>query len=107
MRATTGALLCGILAGCAPDNPPVTQEIRWADAETEALVRRACYDCHSNETDWKFMHSLPGVKGWVTGHVYDGRCALNFSEWDRPQPLATMAVHLKVSLPQSILPVLY
>ncbi|MEL6347274.1 MAG: heme-binding domain-containing protein [Myxococcota bacterium] len=80
------------LLGCRPDsNPPVTQEIQWVDAETEALARRACYDCHSNETEWKAMHALPFIKGWVTGHVLDGRCALNFSEWDQPQPLATHA----------------
>lgn len=74
-----------------PTNPPVTREIRWADAETAALARRACYDCHSNETDWKVMHTLPGIERWVTQHVTDGRCALNFSEWDTAQPMASLA----------------
>jgi len=88
---TLTAVLAAVLAGCAEDNPPITREIQWADAETEALVRRACYDCHSNETDWKLIHQLPGVRSWVNSHVYDGRCVLNFSEWDRPQPHASMA----------------
>lgn len=31
-------------------NPPVVQEVVWDWARTEELVRDACYDCHSHET---------------------------------------------------------
>lgn len=82
-----------VLAGCSvPDNPPVGREIRWVDAETEALARRACYDCHSNETEWKGKHKVPIVNGWVEGHVRKGRCHMNFSEWDGPNEAAWDAV---------------
>ncbi|MCB9677997.1 MAG: heme-binding domain-containing protein [Alphaproteobacteria bacterium] len=71
--------------GCAlPDNPPVTREIEWIDAETEALARRACYDCHSNETVWKGGHRVPVVNSLVRSDVKRGRCKMNFSEWDGP-----------------------
>lgn len=77
-------LLCCLSACGLPDNPAVEREIRWVDADTEALARRACYDCHSNETEWKGVHRVPLVNGWVRGHVRDGRCHLNFSDWDGP-----------------------
>ncbi len=72
-----------VATGCAlPDNPPVTQEIAWVDQETEDLARRACYDCHSNETVWLPVHRLPIIHGIVVGDVERGRCHMNFSTWD-------------------------
>ncbi|MEZ4321639.1 MAG: heme-binding domain-containing protein [Myxococcota bacterium] len=73
------ASACGL-----PDNPPVTQEIQWVDAETEALARRACYDCHSNETHWKGSHRWPIVNSLVRSDVKRARCVMNLSEWDGP-----------------------
>jgi hypothetical protein len=73
------ATACGL-----PGNPPVEREIVWIDAETEDLARRACYDCHSNETMWKSGHRVPIVNGMVKKHVREGRCHMNFSDWDGP-----------------------
>src|ERR671912_535728 len=33
-------------------NPPVGAEPSWDSPETRALARQACFDCHSNETEW-------------------------------------------------------
>jgi hypothetical protein len=33
------------------ENPPVTADAPWPDADSAALARRACYDCHSNESN--------------------------------------------------------
>jgi hypothetical protein len=33
-------------------NPTVTGEPRWDAPETRALAKQACFDCHSNETEW-------------------------------------------------------
>ena len=66
------------------DELPVEREIVWADAETEALARRACYDCHSHETDWKTLHRLPILNSLVRSDVKRGRCKMNFSAWDGP-----------------------
>lgn len=30
-------------------NPPVTQEPAWDTPQTRELVKRACFDCHSND----------------------------------------------------------
>jgi len=66
-------------------NPPVRQEPRWDSSTTRALARRACFDCHSNETTWPWYTNVAPVS-WLTQYdVVEGRRALNYSEWDRPQ----------------------
>lgn len=66
-------------------NPPVTQAIQWDSPRTEELARRACYDCHSNETEWPWYSNIAPVSWLVQKDVEEGREALNFSEWDQPQ----------------------
>jgi mono/diheme cytochrome c family protein len=63
------------------DNPPARDEPAWDSPQTRELAVRACYDCHSNETEllW-FEHAAP-IKWYVANHVREGRAALNFSEW--------------------------
>ena len=64
-------------------NPPVTREINWDAASTKDLARRACFDCHSNETVWPWYAYFAPVSWRVAEHVEHGREHLNFSEWDR------------------------
>ena len=64
-------------------NPPVTQEVAWDSPEVEAMVRRACYDCHSNETVWPWYSTIAPASLLVARDVREGRSHLNFSEWDR------------------------
>jgi len=73
------------LLGCAHKNPPVTREIRWDSPKTQALARRACYDCHSNETVWPWYAAVPVVSTLVRKDVERGREQMNFSTWDQPQ----------------------
>lgn len=74
------------LGGCAaPQNPPVIAEPAWVNKDVERLARRACFDCHSNETQWPVYATWPIVSALVQHDVNAGRAALNFSEWTRPQ----------------------
>jgi hypothetical protein len=66
-------------------NPPATGEPTWDTPETRALARRACFDCHSNETEWPGYASIAPVSWLVQYDVNEGREVLNFSEWTRPQ----------------------
>ncbi len=66
-------------------NPPATP-IPWDSPETERLARRACMDCHSNETDWPWYSYVPPVSLLVVRDVVAGRSELNFSE---PQGLSS------------------
>jgi lysozyme family protein len=57
----------------------------WAQAqvppEVADILRRACNDCHSNETRWPWYSRVAPVSWFVTGHVNHGRRHLNFSDW--------------------------
>ncbi len=66
-------------------NPPVRQEPVWDSPQTRELAKRACFDCHSNETVWPWYSNIAPISWLVQRDVEEGRQALNFSEWDRPQ----------------------
>ena len=64
-------------------NPPVVADAPWPTERSEELARAACYDCHSNETDWP-VYSYVAPWSWlVRRDVEDGRDELNFSDWER------------------------
>jgi hypothetical protein len=63
-------------------NPPVEAEVP-ASAEIRSILRRACYDCHSNETEWPWYSRVAPVSWLVAHDVVEGREKLNFSTWNR------------------------
>ena len=66
-------------------NPPVIGEPAWDTPATRALAKQACFDCHSNETEWPAYASIAPASWLVQRDVNEGRAVLNFSEWPRPQ----------------------
>lgn len=71
-------------------NPPVTQEAPWDSPESARVATTACYDCHSNQTRWRWYDKVAPVSWLVQNHIDEGRQTLNFSEWDRPQRIREM-----------------
>ncbi len=65
-------------------NPPVTSEPNWDSPRTRDLAAAACFDCHSNETEYPAYASIAPFSWAVRSHVEEGRARLNFSEWNRP-----------------------
>jgi uncharacterized membrane protein len=61
-------------------NPPVQSDID-APANIKAILKKACYDCHSNETNWAWYTKVAPASFLATEDVNDGRKHLNFSEW--------------------------
>ncbi|HEU4480707.1 MAG TPA: heme-binding domain-containing protein [Actinomycetota bacterium] len=61
------------------DNPPVTNEIAWDSPRTEELTRAACFDCHSNETEWPWYSNVAPMSWLVQMDVEEGRDKLNYS----------------------------
>jgi hypothetical protein len=61
-------------------NPRVTADIE-APATVQSIIKRACYDCHSNETNLRWYDKISPVYWQVAAHVRDGRKGLNFSNW--------------------------
>jgi acyl-CoA reductase-like NAD-dependent aldehyde dehydrogenase len=46
-----------------------------------SVLRRSCFDCHSNETRWPWYSEVVPMSWGVANHVREGRAAMNFSEW--------------------------
>jgi mono/diheme cytochrome c family protein len=66
-------------------NPAGRSEPAWDRPETRALARRACFDCHSNETMWPAYTYIAPISWLIQRDVDEGRREMNFSEWQRPQ----------------------
>jgi hypothetical protein len=62
------------------DNPPVTGDLQ-APAEVKAILQRACYDCHSNQTRLAWFDQPAPAYWLVASDVKRGREVLNFSNW--------------------------
>ena len=80
-----GVLIQLIPFGRDHTNPPDAKEPAWDSAATKDLVRRACFDCHSNQTVWPWYSHVAPVSWLVQRDVNGGRRHLNFTEWDKPQ----------------------
>lgn len=52
-------------------------------AEVEKILRSACYDCHSNETQYPWYTDVAPISWWIKGHIDEGRGYLNFSTWSQ------------------------
>ncbi|MFA7287779.1 MAG: heme-binding domain-containing protein [Melioribacteraceae bacterium] len=62
-------------------NPPVTDEIK-APEEVMKVLKKSCYDCHSNETKWQWYSKVAPVSWLVADDVEKGRKHLNFSTFE-------------------------
>jgi hypothetical protein len=72
-------------------NPPVVKEPAWDSLQTRTLAKRACFDCHSNETEWPWYSNVAPVSWLTQDDVNGGRQHLNFSEFNKPQKHARHA----------------
>jgi hypothetical protein len=82
-----GLVVVGLLIQLIPlpsrgNNPPVLSEPAWDSPQTRALAKRACFDCHSNETVWPWYSYVAPVSWLVYNDTMQGRSRLNFSEWN-------------------------
>lgn len=68
--------------GKSHTNPPVVREPAWDSPTTRALAKRACFDCHSNETVWPGYSTIAPISWLVQYDVDEGRKELNFSDWN-------------------------
>jgi hypothetical protein len=68
-------------------NPPVdparsVHAAAQVRPEVSAILKRSCFDCHSNETVWPWYSQITPVNWWmVKSHVEHARGHFNFSNW--------------------------
>jgi len=86
----TGIVLIGLVVALfgaqairpAKTNPPATNPLSIGDPHVESILRRSCFDCHSNETRWPWYSEVAPVSWQIASHVKDGRKHVNFSDWN-------------------------
>jgi hypothetical protein len=47
----------------------------------EAILKVACYDCHSNKTEYPWYSKVQPAAWWLAHHVDEGKRELNFSNF--------------------------
>jgi hypothetical protein len=49
----------------------------------QSILKRSCYDCHSNHTVWPWYTNVAPISWLVADDVKKGRSKMNFSEWGK------------------------
>ncbi len=49
--------------------------------EVGAILKKACYDCHSNQTVYPWYAHLQPLHWYLNDHIQSGKKELNFSEF--------------------------
>jgi len=65
------------------------EDIIMANSAPEAVgivLKTACYDCHSNNSNYPWYTNIAPVSWWIKHHINEGRAELNFSEWGTYTP---------------------
>jgi hypothetical protein len=69
------------------NNSPDTEFALSTNYELPASVNQtmshACYDCHSNKTEYPWYAEIQPLGWWLNSHVEDGKRHLNFSDFTR------------------------
>lgn len=71
-------------------NPPVIQDVQAAEP-VQAILKRSCYDCHSNEAKWPWYGYVAPVSWLIAYDIHEGREHLNFSDWTQDEAAAKKA----------------
>ena len=50
--------------------------------EVKQILKTACYDCHSANTEYPWYDNIAPVSYWLADHIEDGKRHLNFSDWE-------------------------
>lgn len=92
-------ILLAVSTTRSPSNPQVTPGSRLearvgVPPGVAAVLRKACYDCHSSETRWPWYGRIPPGRWLVARDVAQARRAMSFSEWPDPRSRGNTATGL-------------
>lgn len=71
-------------------NPPVNsaetlQSAMQVPENVQAILKRSCFDCHSNETTYPWYSKIQPSAWFLADHIAEGRHELNFSAFNTYQ----------------------
>lgn len=50
--------------------------------DVDGILKKACYDCHSNQTNYPWYTAIQPIRWFTNSHIQSGKAALNFNEFD-------------------------
>jgi len=53
--------------------------LKEAPSDIVKILKRSCYDCHSNTANYPWYTNIAPVSWWIKHHINEGREELNFS----------------------------
>lgn len=53
-----------------------------APQEIKAILKKSCFDCHSNEAKYPWYSNIAPVSWMISRHVNNARSLVNFSTWE-------------------------
>ena len=63
--------------------PTKADEELKAPENVQAILKRSCFDCHSNHTTFPWYSNIAPVSIFTKLHVKEGREHMNFSTWEK------------------------
>lgn len=66
--------------GVAASEKDITHVVQVPDT-VMSILKRACYDCHSNHTNYPWYSKVTPVNWWLKNHIDEGKKRLNFSDY--------------------------
>lgn len=69
-----------------PEGPQSIVAHHPVPAPVRLVLQRACYDCHSNRTNYPWYAAVQPVAWWLNDHIVHGKSELNFSEFASYEP---------------------
>ena len=80
-------------------NAPATNPFIWDSPTAEAVAKKACYDCHSNDTKWWWAVKIAPFS-WLAQHDIDGaKARVDFSAWNGALTTVELQSALKDGMP--------
>ena len=68
------------------DQPNAISKKFPVSTDVQAILDKACMDCHSNNTRYPWYNNIQPVAWWLDDHVRDGIKELNFDEYNNKRP---------------------
>ena len=65
----------------ASDQPNYIGKTYTVPDDVQQILKKACNDCHSNNTRYPWYSNVQPVDWWLTNHINEGKRGLNFDEY--------------------------
>ncbi|HNF49514.1 MAG TPA: heme-binding domain-containing protein [Chitinophagales bacterium] len=53
----------------------------YMPADVQTIVKKSCFDCHSNNTAYPWYNNIQPVAWWLNRHIVEGKEKLNFDDF--------------------------